>query len=479
MEDNLLVELFAEKKESEFIVGNIYKGIIRNVLPGMGAAFVDIGLSRTAFLHFKDIDPNYLLPEHKKIYNKRDSSLIDRILRPGQEVVVQVKKDPIGKKGARVTGKLSIAGKFLVLMPFQKKIAISKKITSAKEKNRVREILNRLKEENNGLIIRTDTEGISEDDFDVEYTGLSKTWKLIEKQMKYAKGPCCIYDENDLSFTLVRDIFNSSVQRLVVDDKKLKQRIISRLKNVTPELIDRIELYSEDSPIFDAFGIEKEIASIFNSRVNLPNGGNITIEQTEALVAIDINTGSFTGSAHYEDTIEQTNLEAAKEIARQIRLRDLSGIMAIDFIDMKSEESRDKVYNTVKTLMKRDRAKLKVLPINQLGLMEISRKRSRPSLLLSYSEPCPHCKGTGRLLSRDSVAIKISRWLQRAGYFIKTDPLQIAAHKNVIDFIEKNPSFFKGFKNKLEFIVDPSIEPNQFKIIYLKTREDITQTYNI
>lgn len=478
LEDNKLVELFAEKKEKELLVGNIFKGIVKNVLPGMGAAFLDIGLARTAFLHFKDIDASTLSAVKKRIYNKNDSSLISRILSPGQEIVVQVKKDPIGKKGARVTGKLSIPGKFLVFMPNQKKLSISRKITSSKEKTRIKDILNELKDPKVGLIVRTDTDYISVEDFEQEYNGLQKTWKLIEKQIKFAKGPACIYDESDLSFSLVRDLFNSNVNRLIVDDKKLRNHIVSRLKNITPELIDRVELYNEDSPIFDAYGIEKEIEIIYRSKVNLPSGGNISIDQTEALVAIDINTGSFTGRENYEETIEYTNIEAAIEIARQIRLRDLSGVMVIDFIDMRSDESKENVYTALKNVMKRDRAKHKVYPFSQLGLVEISRKRTRPSLLLSYSEKCPHCFGTGRLLSRDSVAIKILRWLQRASYFIKNDSLKIFAHVNVIGFIESNPEIFKDVKNKIEFAEDNQIEPDKFRVISKKNNKDITFTYN-
>jgi ribonuclease G len=478
LEDNKLVELFAEKKEKELLVGNIFKGIVKNVLPGMGAAFLDIGLARTAFLHFKDIDPSTLNAVKKRMYHKNDSSLINRILSPGQEIVVQVKKDPLGKKGARVTGKLSIPGKFLVFMPNQKKLSISRKITSSKEKNRIKKILNALKDPKVGLIVRTDTDYISVEDFEQEYNGLEKTWKLVEKQIKYAKGPACIYDESDLSFSLVRDLFNSNVNRLIVDDKKLRNHIVSRLKNITPELMDRIEFYNEDSPIFDAYGIEKEIEVIYRSRVNLPSGGNISIEQTEALVAIDINTGSFTGRENYEETIEFTNIEAAIEIARQIRLRDLSGIMVIDFIDMRGEESKENVYTALKNVMKRDRAKHKVYPFSQLGLVEISRKRTRPSLLLSYSEKCPHCFGTGRLLSRDSVAIKILRWLQRASYFIKNEPLKIYAHTNVINFIETNPEIFKDVKNKIEFKEDNKIEPDKFRVMSKHNNKDITFTYN-
>ncbi|RLC54247.1 MAG: ribonuclease E/G [Candidatus Cloacimonadota bacterium] len=478
LEDNKLVELFAEKKEKKLLVGNIYKGIVKNVLPGMGAAFLDIGLARTAFLHFKDIDINTLSEAKKKLFKKNDSSLIRKILTPGQEIVVQVKKDPLGKKGARVTGKLSIPGKFLVFMPNGKKIAISRKITSAQEKTRIKKILGALKDDSVGLIVRTDTEKIQEEDFDQEYSGLAGTWKLVEKQIKFAKGPACIYDENDLSFTLIRDLFNSSIDRLVVDDKKLRARIISRLKPVTPELINRIELYKEDSPIFDAYGVEKEIETIFKSRVNLPSGGNISIQQTEALVAIDVNTGSYVGKGSYDDTIEKTNIEAATEIARQIRLRDLTGIMVLDLIDMRREKSQKLVFNELKSAMKRDRAKNKVYPFSPLGLIEISRKRTRPSLLLTYSEQCPHCNGTGRLLSRDSVAVKISRWLQRASYFLKKDPLKIVVHPNVMEFVTTNPDIFSNIKNKLEFDSNPRIALDKFQVFSLKNNKELTVRYN-
>lgn len=478
LEDNKLVELFAEKKEKKMLVGNIYKGIVKNVLPGMGAAFVDIGLARTAFLHFKDIDPNSLTEKKKQFAKKKDSSQINKILSAGTEIIVQVKKDPLGKKGARVTGILSIAGKFLVFIPGSSKIAISRKITSSAEKVRIKKILGALKDDQVGLIVRTDTEKIQEEDFEQEYNGLARTWKLIEKQIKFTKGPACIYDENDLSFTLIRDLFNTAVDRLVVDDKKMRSRIISRLKNVTPELTNRIEYYQEDSPIFDAYGIEKEIETIFNSRVSLPSGGNITIQQTEALVAIDVNTGSFTGTGHYDSTIEKTNLEAAVEIARQIRLRDLVGIMVLDFIDMRNEKSQELVYLAFKKAMKRDRAKNKIYPISPLGLIELSRKRTRPSLLLSYSEQCPHCNGTGRLLSRDSVAVKISRWLQRASYFIKNDPLKLIVHPNVMEFINNNPEIYSDIKNKLEFEADNKIQPDKFLVFSLKNNKELTTIYN-
>ncbi|MCK4956087.1 MAG: Rne/Rng family ribonuclease [Candidatus Cloacimonetes bacterium] len=477
MEDNRLVELFAEKKDKQMVVGNIYKGVVKNVLPGMGAAFVDIGLSRTAFLHYKDIFPELLLG-NKKVRIGRDSSKISEILSPGDEIIVQVKKDPIGKKGARVTGKVSVPGKFLVYIPEERKIAISRKITSVKERKRIKSILKPIKEKNVGVIVRTDTEAIENEDFKKEYDGLMKTWKLVKKQLKYSKSPACLFNQSDLSHTLIRDLFNSNVERLVVDDKKLCNQIIRRINDSWPEFSDRVELYQEDSPIFDAYGIEKEIKSIFKSRIPLPSGGNITIEQTEALVAIDVNTGSFTGNNNYDETIKKTNLEAAFEAARQIRLRDLSGIMIIDFIDMRYDDHKDEVYAVLRNTMRRDQAKHKVYPFSALGLVEISRRRTRPSLLLTYSESCPYCNGTGRLLSRDSVAVQISRWLKRAQYFIKDDSLKIVVHKNVKEFFEKNMDILKDIGNHIEFEVDSKIKFDTFKVFSLKTGKEITLKYS-
>jgi len=476
LEDNKLVELFAEKKEQELVIGNIYKGIVRNVLPGMNAAFIDVGLSRTAFLHQRDIELTSLLG-HKKNLKFNQKTKISDIIHRNDEIIVQVKKDPLGKKGARVTGRISIPGKFLVFVPGSKKVALSRKITSSEEKTRIKNILNKIKDNDVGLIVRTDTEGIGEDDFVQEYNGLKKTWKLISKQIRHAKAPYCLFDENDLSYTLLRDLFGSYVDRLVIDDRKIMNRIISKLKSISPELINRIELYEEESPIFDSYGIEDDIENIFKSRIDLPSGGNISIQQTEAMVTIDVNTGSFTGRNNYDDTVKQTNLEAAAELARQIRLRDLSGIMVIDFIDMNNDSDKDDVFNVLKNSLKRDRATNKVYPFSPLGLVEISRKRTRPSLLLTYSEQCPHCNGTGRLLSRDSVAVKITRWLKRAKYLIGNDPLRLIVHHNVKTYFEDNPEMLKDFTNKIEITVDYNLDLDKFKIISLAKNKELTSKY--
>ncbi|MBN2461842.1 MAG: Rne/Rng family ribonuclease [Candidatus Cloacimonetes bacterium] len=478
LEDNRLVELFAEKKEQNILTGNIYKGLVRNVLPGMSAAFVDLGLARTAFLHYRDIEPELLFTHHKVHRNRNQPQNIADILHPGDEIIVQVKKDPLGKKGARITGRISIPGKFLVFIPGNHKIALSRKITSSNEKTRIKTVLGKIKDADVGLIVRTDTVGISEEDFIQEYNGLKKTWNLISKQVKHAKAPYCLFDENDLSYTLTRDLFGSYVDRVVIDDKKLRNLVVSRLKEVNPDLIKRLELYAEDSPIFDAYGIEKEIENIFRSRIDLPSGGNISIHQTEALVTVDVNTGSFIGERSYDETVKQTNLEAALEIARQIRLRDLSGIMVVDFIDMSIEEDKEEVFNALKNSLKRDRATNKIYPFTQLGLIEISRKRTRPSLLLTYSEQCPHCGGTGRLLSRDSVAVKISRWFKRAKYLIKNQPVRLAVHRNVKNFLAENPGVLKDIENKIEIVVDKDLEMDEFRVYQQKDNRELTREYS-
>ena len=480
LEDHKLVELFVEKKQQENIVGNIYKGIIKDILPGMGAAFVDIGLERTAFLHFSDIAAQYLQGFHNKKQNNRGNGNenIANYLKEGQEIIVQIQKGPIGKKGARLTGQISIPGKFLVYFPNKKKVALSRKISSNTERSRIKSIVNKVKHDNVGLIIRTDADGNSEEEFKAEYDGLHKTWKYIEKQIKYEVAPSCLYSEGNLFSTLIRDLFSTNIDRLIVDDKLFKSQVVSSLRAAAPELVNKIELYSEDSPIFDAYGIEKEIKNMFNSRCNLPSGGNIVIEQTEALCAIDINTGSFTGSRNYQETVRKTNVEAAAEAARQIRLRNLSGIMVIDFIDMLDEKNKNEVLETLRAILKRDRAKNKVFPFGPLGLVHVTRKRTRQNLLVSYSEHCPCCKGTGRVMARDSVAMQIYRWLSRSEYFIRNTPLRIVVHPNVKKFLDENPTYFIDIPNDIFIVSEEDFKPDQYKIFNNRNNKEITAKFS-
>ncbi|HRY83416.1 MAG TPA: Rne/Rng family ribonuclease [Candidatus Cloacimonadota bacterium] len=481
IEENRLVELFVERKDKQNPVGNIYKGIVKDVLPGMGAAFIDIGLERTAFLHYSDIVQDFLdVFEHDKPlkhFNPSDSSQISSMLKSGQEIIVQVHKGPIGSKGARLTGQISIPGKYLVLFPNKSKIAISRKIYAQSERTRIRNILSAIKDPSYGLIVRTEAEGCEEDEFKNEYKALAKTWRLIEKQLKYAKPPVCVFEENALENYLIRDLFGDEVDRLVVDNKAFARNIIGQLEDISPDLIDNVEVYLEDSPIFDAWGIEKKIETIFHSRIYLPSGGNIKIEQTEALVAIDVNTGSFTGRSNYEETVKKTNLEAAAECARQIRLRDLSGVIVIDFIDMVSDGNKNEVLEMLKRGLKRDRAKNKVYSFTDLGLVEVTRKRMRSTLLANFSEPCTYCNGSGRIISRDAITMRIYRWLNRAEYFVKNKSLRILVGPDLLTHVNQNLEHFVAFKDQVEFISAPDMRNDQFKVLLLPGLEDITNKY--
>ncbi|MDZ4120917.1 MAG: Rne/Rng family ribonuclease [Candidatus Cloacimonadaceae bacterium] len=482
LEDSRLVELFVEKKDQQNPVGNIYKGIVKDVLPGMGAAFIEIGLDRTAFLHYSDIVLDFLdLFEREKPakrFNPQDSSQISNLLKPGQEIIVQIHKGPIGSKGARLTGQISIPGKYLVLFPNKNKIAVSRKISTSSERGRIRNLLNEIKDPSYGLIVRTEAEGCDEDDFRNEYSALVKTWRLIEKQLKHAKPPICVFEENALENYLIRDLFGDHVDKLVIDNKAFARRIISQLEDVSPDLIKKLEIYKEDSPIFDAWAIEKKIETIFHSRVYLPSGGNIKIEQTEALVAIDINTGSFTGKSSYEETVRKTNVEAAAEIARQIRLRDLSGVIVIDFIDMIDDSSKAEVLETLRKGLHRDRAKNKVYSFTSLGLVEVTRKRMRSTLIANYSDTCPYCNGSGRVVSKDAVLMRIYRWLSRAEYFVKDTLLSIVVHPDVIAHIKSNNRIFSAYKDQCDFIEDPSMRVDQFKVFKLPSMDEITAKFN-
>lgn len=481
MEDNQLVELFVEKETSQNIVGNIYKGIVKDVLPGMGAAFIDIGLERTAFLHYSDIVTDFL----DNFENNRTQELlpeeshrISELLKPGQEIIVQIQKGPLGSKGARLTGQISIPGKFLVFFPNKDRIAISRKIHSPQEKQRIRTILSDIKDPNVGLIVRTDGENCADEEFIDEYKGLFKTWKYLERKIDHAKSPCCIFEESDLISILIRDLFSSKVDRLVIDNKDFRGQILQRLKDYNPELCSRIELYNEDTPIFDAYGIEKEIEKIFYSRIYLPSGGNIVIEPTEALVAIDINTGSFTGNKNYEATVKQTNIEAAIEIARQVRLRNLSGIVIVDFIDMQDESNKQDVLDVFRRAFRRDRAKNKVFPFGPLGLVEVTRKRTRTNLMSSYYDHCPHCNGTGKILSGESILLKIDRWLQRAEFFIQNQRIEIHVHPKIIPCFESHPELIRQWKSNMKLVASQEIDEDMFRVFSADEKKEITGKYN-
>jgi len=480
MEDNRLVELIVDKKDQENLSGNIYKGIIKDILPGLGAAFVDIGLKRTAFLHYKDISTDFLSEfmdtklANKKVKNlDSNSSNIGKYLRKEQEIVVQVKRSPLGQKGAKVVCRFSIPGRFLVLLPHSDKIVFSKKIVNRKKRQEIKKILEKVKDNNFGFIVRTEAKKKDLSDFVLEYTLLKDAYHKIVQKMESSTPPTCLYSQNNLENILLRDIFRSGTDRIIIDNKSLFKDLKGKLKKVAPELVGKVELYKQKSPLFGVYNLENEIDKALKPRVCLPSGGNIMIEQTEALVVIDVNSGSFISGKSYDNTIKIINKQAAVEAIRQIRIRNLGGIIIIDFIDMEKEKDKLEVYNLIKEALKKDSSKSIVSPFTKLGLVEISRKRFHKNLLLGNSFRCPTCLGVGNILKENHLAIKIKRSLKKIDYFTKKRDLDIVVHPSIKDFIKSQIDFFDGIKNKICLIDDIYMARDHYRVFYSENKKEI------
>lgn len=483
LEDNQLVELLVHIRDKKEIIGNIYKGIVKDNVPGMGATFIDIGLERTALLHFRDAIPDILDLEELEDENfmkeiKNDIYKMGELLEVGQEVMVQVEKAPLGKKGARLTGQISIPGRYMVYMPYKNYMAVSRKITSIKERKRLKNIFYKIKDGNMGIVIRTNAELHNEAEFRKEYSSLKKIWQDIQDKYKDYSAPACIYDENDLTSIIIRELINRNLDLIIIDSKIVRTKIIKRLKRIAPEMIKKIKLFIEEAGIFDSFGIEKEISKIMRSKIYLESGGFIVIQQTEALVSIDVNTGSFVGDKNLEQTVTITNIDAAKVIARQIRLQDLTGMIFIDFIDMQSIENRQKVIKTFREEMSKDLSPNKIFSTSPLNMIEMTRKRARSNLLSSFFESCPYCQGVGRVLARSSIIDSIFRWLNRAEKYHPEDELEIHINKWIYDYIVDNQTSLRtDYQFSWKFVLDNELDYDQFKIISMKSKRDITDLY--
>ncbi len=483
LEDNQLVELLVHIRDRKEILGNIYKGIVKDNVPGMGATFIDIGLERTALLHFRDAIPDILDLEELEDENlmkeiKNDIYKMGELLEVGQEVMVQVEKAPLGKKGARLTGQISIPGRYMVYMPYKNYMAVSRKITSIKERRRLKNIFYKIKDGNVGIVIRTNAELHNEAEFRKEYSSLKKIWQDIQDKYKDYSAPVCIYDENDLTSIIIRELINRNLDLIIIDSKIVRAKIIKRLKRIAPEMIKKIKLFREEAGIFDSFGIEKEISKIMRSRIYLDSGGFIVIQQTEALVSIDVNTGSFVGDKNLEQTVTITNIDAAKVIARQIRLQDLTGMIFIDFIDMQSIENRQKVIKTFREEMSKDHSPNKIFSTSPLNMIEMTRKRARSNLLSSFFESCPYCQGVGRVFARSSIIDSIFRWFNRAEKYHPEDELEIHINKWIYDYIVDNQTSLRtDYQFSWKFVLDNELDYDQFKIHSKKSKRDITDLY--
>ncbi|MDO8915684.1 MAG: Rne/Rng family ribonuclease [Coriobacteriia bacterium] len=461
LEDGRLVEYYIERAKRS-VVGNVYLARVKDVLPGMQAAFVDIGLEKNAFLYVDEV----VAPEGIEDLPRRD---IQAMLKSGQQIMVQVLKDPMGTKGARVTTDMTLPGRFLVLMPFSDFVGISRKLPEP-ERERLHSIIDDRAPKGVGLIVRTAATGASEKDLLADLEFLQRLWKRVQHQALEALPPEVIYTEMDLALRFVRDVFGEDFRRLLVDDKGVFEKVVSFLKKTSPNLTRQVQLFREKVPLFDYFALNDQVATVLDRAVRLPSGGYIAIDQTEALTAIDVNTGKFTGRKSLEETILKTNLEAAEEVVRQLRLRDIGGIIVIDFIDMEDQFHRAEVFTRLTTAMERDRTKTRVMEISRLGLVEMTRKNVTDGLTDTLTDPCPTCHGQGRVLSESTRRIMAERRMREvlrggksAAYLFGLHPetysIVNAPGQNVVASLRAET------KKQVAIVADPDCGPGDVRIL--------------
>ncbi|HUT02622.1 MAG TPA: Rne/Rng family ribonuclease [bacterium] len=484
MENDILVELYVARRENMTLVGNVYKGRVTRVLPGMQAAFVNVGLERDVFLYVSDVYDT--MDEYERLMMgsaeagatdeqcfhvkaKSDQS-IEQLLVPGQTIAVQITKDPIGAKGARASSFISLAGRFSVLQPSMDHVAISRRIEDVEERKRLKEIVGPLRRSGVGIIIRTLAAGKGEEEFRSDIEFLTKLWQQILRKSDTAPAPSLIYKEPDPILRTIRDFFTSDVERVVTDSEETYQKCVEYVDELLPGMAHRIKLFVKDTPIFDEYGIESEIQRALRPKVWLRSGGFLVIDQTEALVSIDVNTGKYVGKESLEETLLNINLEAAKELARQLRLRDLGGIIIIDFIDMASEKNKERVLAALSAELKKDRSKTSITEISSLGLVEMTRKRVRESLERILSEKCPLCRGTGRIKSRTTICYEVQREIRRVAEFSAQKEILVRAHPSVANMLQTKSKdiiieFEKMFNKRVLINADPALHPERFDVV--------------
>ncbi|MFC1731963.1 ribonuclease E/G [candidate division KSB1 bacterium] len=487
LENGTLNELYIERPENVRMVGDIYKGKVSKVLPGMMAAFIDIGQPQNAFLHFSDISSPFFSyistsDQPRRTSERRRLADMEVKLKEGQEVNVQVTKEPLAAKGARVTTAVTIPGRFLVLVPNERYIGVSKKIDSFRERKRLKRVAKEILPKNFGLIVRTVASNKDEEILIKDLENLTSTWKEIEKIASKNAAPCLLYKDFSMASSVIRDIFTSDVERVVIDNKKLLRNINTYLKDAAPQLLEKVEYYNLQKPVYEEFNIEKELIKIVDPKVWLPGGGHIVINHTEAMVTIDVNSGKFIGGTNYEANATKVNLQAAREIGRQLRLRDIGGLIVIDFIDLAEEKNRKRVYYEIRNEMRKDRSKTSILPMSEYGLIEMTRQRIRPSLLYTFSDVCPHCRGTGRILSKESIASSIESWIKRFKMSRKERRLVLQVNQELRDYLINGWGnhlfkFMWKFWMKIDIETITELKPDEFRFILKKTGEDITEKF--
>lgn len=486
VEDGRLAELFIEREENPSIVGNIYKGRVDAVMPGMQAAFIDYGEEKNGFLYVSDIagiegTGDFVFEEgvaRAKTKSKRARQPIESLVKKNQYIMVQIAKDRLGTKGARLTNFITIPGRFMVLMPTTSTLGVSRKIDDSRERDRLKKILQSVRPERSGLITRTAGEGRSKKEFEGDARYLGKAWTNVKSKYERLKKPGLIREDLSPVLRVVRDRFTSDFEKLTIDHEAEHDQIMNFLENLAPELKKNVKLYKGRHPLFDKVGLESEIEKALHRKVFLKSGGHICIDQTEALIAIDVNTGRFTGKKQLEDTVLQTNLEAADEIARQVRLRDMGGIIVVDFIDMMYEKNRKKLLQTLTEAIVADPAKTTISEINELGMIEMTRKRVKHNLVKALSQPCPYCGGSGLVRSVTTMTFDTLRQLQALFCRSKEKSIILQVHPDVARRLRNENSDFLEVIT-LDFEREVSIESvsdfhiQDIKVLSQRNRQEI------
>jgi len=505
IEDSKLAELFFENPDYERVVGDIYLGKVAKVIPGIKAAFIDLGFKQDGFLHFSDVGEQ--VDEFKELFGidaddeedeedekpaKQPNRYRQRYEPPklerGQKIIVQITKEPVGNKGVRVTSKVALPGRYLVFMPFDSKVNASKQIENHKEKRRLKNIVRNYRSQKGlefGAIIRTVAEEQDDQAIIEDLQNLLDTWNNIEKLAKTESPPALLNKDLSLTTGVIRDLLREDVDKVLVDSKKLHKEITGYLKFNSPEFINKIELYRDSKPLFDLHNVESEIHQTLGPRVPLKIGGHLIIEKTEAMYVIDVNSGKYARSKDQETNSLKTNLEASREIVRQIRLRDLGGIIVIDFIDVYDDRNKKKVYDELKKEFKRDRAKVTILPMSEFGLIQITRQRVRENVVRSITEECPMCGGSGIVESSANIITRIEKWIT----WYKSDHKGITSGKLIL---KVHPMVYSQLKEgtitqltklsfkyllRLALVEDNSLSLQDFRFISAKTEEDLTSKY--
>ncbi|MEO8447304.1 MAG: Rne/Rng family ribonuclease [bacterium] len=498
-EDGKLAEFFLDTPDKERNVGDIFLGKVGKVIPGIRAAFIDLGFQQDAFLHFSDIgnsleeysamlgddeieeddDDDESTAPVREEPNRHSTPNLER----GQDIIVQITKEPVANKGFRVTSKVSIPGRYLVLIPFERKIGLSKKIFNPREKRRLRSIVKSTLPKGFGVIIRTVAAGQDETLIKDDLNNLLKIWNDIQTNIKTSSSPFILYKDVSTTSSVIRDLFREDISKIIVDSKKIYREIKTYVDETSPEFSEKVEAYNGDQPLFDVYNIEKQIEESLQRKVWLKNGGYIIIEQTEAMMVVDVNSGKYAKHRDQEVNSLNTNLESAREIVRQIRLRDIGGIIVIDFIDLYDEKNRRKLYEEVRKEFKNDRAKSTILPVSEFGIVEITRQRIRQNILHSISDLCPMCRGTGHVQSKSTFMNRMERWIRRYKGGSNAMSISIKVNPYIKNYLTE------GFISKItklqlknllviKVVKDEALALDEFRVFSKKLNKDITEEFD-